>query len=96
MNKNNKYAIQQAMLSNTRGLRSGFGEQTFSTKVTEPRTVIGTSIRNAYGKVAFLNRRVSSIVGRGPPSQRRVMCTCQVGSRARHGQAIKSDDRHST
>lgn len=56
MEKNNKYEMQQALLWNMRCLRSGFGKQTFSQKATEPRTAIGTSVRDTYGKVIFTHQ----------------------------------------
>jgi len=51
MKTNNKYEMQQALLWNMRCLRSGFGRQVYSAKVTEPGVPIGCSVRAAFSKV---------------------------------------------
>ena len=58
--KNNKYEMQQALLWNMRCLRSGFGRQVYSAKVTEPGVPIGSSVRDAFSKVrkAFRSRLI--------------------------------------
>lgn len=74
--KNNKYEMQQALLWNMRCLRSGFGKQVYSAKITEPGVPIGSSVRDAFAKV----RRVSP----GPPApsprvSRRAICYRATG-----------------